>query len=227
MTSRTNARIAGAAFLFYILVGIASGVLFSRGTRGEGIAARLASVPQHLLEIRLSLVFTLLSALSALVLAVTLYGITRDEDNELAMFGLTCRAGEGVLGMFPVTSLGMIWLGTVSGASAPDAASVNALGAFLLKFGAWKSMTCAILFALGSTAFAWQFLRGRMIPLWMARLGVAASALLVVGLPLQLAGWVGGTIVLIVLWLPMLVFELALAVWLIAKGAAQPAIQRA
>jgi hypothetical protein len=227
MTRRTNARIAGTAFLFYILVGISSGILFSRGTGGEGIVARLASVPHHVLEIRLSIVFNLLSALSALVLATTLYGITRDEDNELAMFGLTCRVGEGVLGMFALSSLGMLWLGTASGPNAPDAASASALGTFLLKFGAWQSQTCAILFALGSTAFAWLFLRGRMIPLWMARLGVAASVLLVVGLPLQLAGWIGGTIVLIVLWLPMLVFELALAVLLIAKGAAQPATQRA
>jgi hypothetical protein len=32
------------------------------------------------------------------VLAVTLYGITRDEDHELAMLGLVCRVAEGVLG---------------------------------------------------------------------------------------------------------------------------------
>jgi hypothetical protein len=222
VTRRTSSRIAGVAFLFYIAVGISSGVLFSRGTAGDGIAARLASVPLHVTEIRLSMVATLLSALSALVLAVTLYGLTRDEDHELAMFGLTCRAGEGILGMFPLSTLGVLWLGTVSGSIAPDAASANALGAFLLKFGGWKSQTCAILFAMGSTAFAWLFLRGRMIPIWMARLGVVASVLLVVGLPIQLAGWIGGTIVLVVLWLPMLVFELALAVWLILKGAATP-----
>ena len=32
------------------------------------------------------------------MLAVTLYGITRDEDHELAMLGLVCRVAEGVLG---------------------------------------------------------------------------------------------------------------------------------
>jgi hypothetical protein len=223
MTRRTTARIAGITFIFYIVVGISSGVLFGRGTGGQGIAAKLASVPQHVSEIRLSVIFTLLSALSALVLAVTLYGITRDEDQELAMFGLVCRAGEGILGMFPLSTLGMLWLGTISGPSALDGASANALGALMLKFGGWNAQTCAFLFAMGSTAFAWMFLRGRMIPIPTARLGVAASILLVVALPLQLVGWVGGTVAYIIMWLPMLVFELALAWWLIVKGVTAPA----
>src|SRR6266487_1208082 len=34
----------------------------------------------------------------ALVLAVTLYAITRDQDRDLAMLGLTCRVAEGVIG---------------------------------------------------------------------------------------------------------------------------------
>ncbi|MEO8680585.1 MAG: hypothetical protein ABI665_16150 [Vicinamibacterales bacterium] len=61
-------------------------------------------------------------------------------------------------------------------------------------------------------------------------LGVAASALLVILLPLQVAGWFGGarawsSPVTWAVWLPMLVFELTLAVWLITRGAAMPARQ--
>ncbi len=50
----------------------------------------------------------------------------------------------------------------------------------------------AIYFSVGSLLFSWLLLRGRMIPVVLAWLGVLASALLVVILPLQLAGLFGG-----------------------------------
>ena len=77
----------------------------------------------------------------------------------------------------------------------------------------------ATFFAVGSTAFAYLLLRGRMIPVPLAWLGVVASAVLVVGLPLQLAGWVHGPITS-VMWLPMLAFEVPLGLWLLTKGVA-------
>ena len=218
MTRRSSARLAGIAFLVYIAVGISGSLLYARGTAGKTMAEKLASVPTHLLEIRISLLLTILSAICALVLAVTLYGVTRDQDHEVAMFGLVCRAGEGILGIFTVTTLGMLWLGTASGPGAPDAAFAPAMGSLLAKFGAWKATTCAFLFALGSTAFAALLLRGRMIPRWLAVLGVAASIDLVIMLPLQLAGLVSGTIAYAVMWLPMLVFEVVLAVLFIRRG---------
>lgn len=44
MTRRTNARIAGFTYLFYIAVAFPSMVLFNRATAGEGIAAKLAGL---------------------------------------------------------------------------------------------------------------------------------------------------------------------------------------
>src|SRR5688500_16475659 len=92
----------------------------------------------------------------------------------------------------------------------------------------------AIFFAVGSTLFCWLLLRGRMIPIALARLGVLASVLLVVILPLQLAGLLGGPTgwswsasVTWLVWLPMLVFEVVLALWLLIKGVAMPPAQNA
>lgn len=81
----------------------------------------------------------------------------------------------------------------------------------------------AIYFAVGSLFFSWLLLRGRLIPAALAQLGVIASALLVVVLPLQLVGLFGGSMswassVTWLVWLPMLVFEVTLALWLIIKG---------
>jgi len=172
MTTRTTetshliyARVAGFTFLFYIAAGMTSLALAGRTNVTD--------------------VLGLLTSFSALVLGVTLYMITREQEPALAMLALTCRVLEAVSG------------------------------------------EAAIFFAVGSTIFSWLILRGRLIPVALAWLGVLASVLLVVILPLQLAGLVGGPTswsasVTWLVWLPMLVFEVVLALWLLIKGVALP-----
>jgi hypothetical protein len=225
MTRTTNARIAGFTFLFYIAAGVSSMVLFGRATRGDGIAAKLASIAQHATDVRIVVLLTLLTTFSAIVLGVTLYAITRELDPDLAMLGLICRVIEGLNGVAGISAtLKLIWLATDTGANALDAGARHALGAFLLN-GAGSA---PIFFAVGSTLFSWLFLRGRMIPIALAWLGVLASILLVVITPLQTAGLFGGSgswgsSVTWLVWLPMLVFEVTLALWLLIKGVAVPA----
>ena len=166
MTYRTNARIAGVAYFVYFAAGIGSLVLSGRAHATD--------------------VLSVMTSFSALVLGVTLYAITREEDPDIAMLGLACRVIEGIPGE-----------GT-------------------------------IYFAVGSTLFAWLLLRGRMIPIALAWLGVIAGVLLVVILLLQRAGLFGGAVnwsspVTWLTSLPMLVFEVALALWLLIKGVATPA----
>ena len=165
-THTTYARVAGFTFIFYIVAGITS---LSLGNQSQ-IADLLY----------------LLQNVSALVLGVTLYMLTREYGPALALLALTCRIMEAIHD---------------------------------------KS---EIFFAVGSLLFCLLLLRGRVIPLGLAWLGVIASALLVAILPLQLAGvlanmsWVSaGTWII---WLPMLVFEVVLALWFLIKGVAVPQI---
>jgi hypothetical protein len=227
MTRTTNARIAGFAFLFYIAVGITQMVL-SGAISASGTAARLALMAQHTSRIQVELLLTLLTSMTALTLAVALYAITRDEDRDLAILALCCRVGEGMLGMIaPMITLGLLWLATTTevGTAVRDTPATLVLAGFLRELGGWNTITAAMLFAIGSTIFSWLFLRGRMIPRSLAWLGVAASVLLVVLLPLELAGVVSGPVTRI-MWLPMAAFEIPLGLWLLVKGAAMPARRR-
>ena len=224
MTRLTNARLAGVTFLVYIAAGITSMILFAGATRGEGVAAQLTTIAQNATDLRLTILLTLVMNLSALVLAVTLYAITREQDRDLATLGLTCRAAEGIAGMDLSGTLGLLWLATGTGNDALDAGAASALGGFFLKMQQTMGAS-ATFFALGSTLFSWLLLRGRMIPVPLAWLGVLASALLVVCCPLQLAGLLGGPVTTF-MWIPMLVFEVVLAFWLIVKGVAQPRGER-
>jgi len=217
MSRMINARIAGLTFLFYIAVGITSMIVFGRASGGDEIAVKLAAMAQHETAVRVTVLLELLQSFSALVLAVTLWAITREQDQVLAMGGLVCRVAEGLLGAVGIPgTLALLWIATASGAGAPDPAAAHALAAFLLRGSVALTAT---FFAVGSLLFSHLLLRGRMIPTSLAWLGVIASALLVIGLPLQLAGFLHGPVASF-MWLPMLAFEVPLALWLLIKGVA-------
>lgn len=227
MTRTTNARLAGFTFLAYIATGIASMVLFGQAAAGANAAASLASIAQHATAVRLTAVLTLLTFFEAIVLGVTLYALTRDEDLDLALLGLCCRVGEGVLGAASaVSTMQLLSVAVASSTSTvPDAAAATALGASLLRQGGSSTAIGATCFAVGSSLFSYLFLRARSIPVPLAWLGVLASVLLVVALPVQLAGFLPASLAWPI-WMPMLAFEVTLALWLLVKGVAMPARQR-
>lgn len=215
MTRATNARIAGFTFLLYIVVGITTLVL-DQATKADGIVQRLALIAEHATRVRVTILLSLLVCVTALTLAISLYAITRDVDRDLAALACACRIGEGMLGAIaPVMTLGLVWLAT--GEPADTGAGAASLGAFLLHVGQWNTLIAATLFSVGSTLFSWLLLRGRLIPVPLAWLGVVGSALLIVGLPLQLAGFLSGPVTQL-MWVPVAVFELTLGPWLLVKG---------
>lgn len=219
MTRKANARLAGFTFLLYIAVGLAAMALDQRATMGEGIAGRLANLATHATAYRTTLVLTVLMGLCALVLAVTLHALTREEDAELAKLAMFCRVGEGLVGLAGIpAALGLVKLAT-SEAAAPGTgtAGTAALSGYLLSVGDGNALVCSILFAVGSTLFCWLFLRARLIPSVLAWLGVFASVLLVVALPAQLGGALAGPATGCV-WMPMVLFEVVFALWLMIKG---------
>lgn len=170
MTIPANARIAGVTYLVYIVAGMSD---------------MLSGQPQ------VTALMSVFMSFSALLLGVTLWAITREQDPDLAMIALACRVLE----------------------AAPGPGEIY--------------------FAVGSTIFCWLLLRGRMIPAGLAWLGVAASAGLVALLLAQRAGFFGGRTdwsspFTWAVWLPLLVFELTFAAWVLTKGiATHPARHRA
>jgi uncharacterized MAPEG superfamily protein len=202
-------------FLFYIVIGVAQAIIGAGVSAGNGAAARLASMAGHAGQVRTNALLGLLMAFTALVLAAALYGVTRDEDHDLAILALSFRVGEGILGAIPtLLSLALLSLATDS---AVETASNAALAGGLFKIRSLAPLVGSIFFAVGSTIFAYLLLRGRLIPLTLAWLGVAASVLLVVTLPVQLVGLITGPAAQAV-WIPMAAFEIPLGIWMLVRG---------
>jgi len=192
--------------------------LFGQVAIGPTMAAKFSSLAQHVTTVRVCALLELLTFFEAATLAVTLYALTRDEDTDVAMLAFACRLAEGVIGA--VGALGTLRLASVAEASSQagaDGVALTALGASLLAQGGSSGLIGAMCFAVGSTLFAWLFLRARSIPVALAWLGVAASALLVLALPLRLTRLLPPRLEWPI-WMPMLAFEVTLAVWLIVKG---------
>ena len=221
MTAAKNARVAGSMFLAYIVLGISEMVVFGRASKGADTAARLASMVQHETAVRMSVLLTLLTFAVAIALAVALYALTRDEDRDLALMALWFRGTEAIFAAVAcVRTLGLLALATASvDAVGAEAAAANALGASLMSQGGATPLIAATCFAVGSTIYCYLFLRARSIPVALSWLGIAASLVLVVALPLRIAGVLSGTAAFVV-WLPMLVFEVTFALWLLIKGVA-------
>ena len=220
MTRAANARLAGFAYIFYIVVAFPAMVLEGRATAGRDMAARLANVAQHAPELHLAAVLSLLGCFCAITLAVTTYAITRDVDADLAMLSLACRVAEGVVGGAGIlTTLGLLSVATAAKENPASVTSALPVGILVLQQGG--PLVAATFFAVGSTIFASLLLRGRIVPVWLAWLGVASSMLIVVVLLMQLGGLMRGAISQLV-WLPIAAFEIIVAFWLMIRGAAVP-----
>lgn len=221
MTRATNARVAGFTFLFYIVIGIAGMVAFDMATHGATIAEQLASISAGSTGMTLSFVCSLLTILCALTLAVTLYALTHKEDVDLARFAMTCRVVEAAINSaVAMALLALVHVATQGSGSSP-AQSTETVATVLLHVPAWAAIIGGTIFAVSSAIYSTLFLRGRLIPTWLARLGVIASILLIGMLPLAATQLINNAIGNLA-WLPMLVFEVTLGCWLLINGKLLP-----
>lgn len=221
MTRRMNARLAGIAYLLYIAAAFPAMVISRRATAGADVAARLANMAQHAFDVRLAAVLTLIGCFCALVLAVTLYAVTRVQDRDLAMIALTCRVAEGVTGGTGIAAtLALLSVVAAPGRTPADAPALQTLASFIF---ADTVFVAATFFAVGSTIFSWLLLQGRMVPTWLAWVGVVGSALAAVAMPLQALGVLSDATAQLT-WAPVGVFEIFVALWFIIKGVREPEV---
>ncbi|WP_460707673.1 DUF4386 domain-containing protein [Myceligenerans halotolerans] len=211
MSSRIAARLAGALFLFVMVsVLVASALQGETGDAGEALRA----ISERTLPYRASIVALLVAAVASLALGVTLYAVTRRQDENLAMLALVCRVAEA--GPYVVQIVGALALLSLSGSPGATELALAVLAADAVS---WGVNIGATFFAVSSAVFAYLLLRARAIPMFLSVTGLVASLILVVAIPMETAAGVttaeGASMLL---WLPMFVFEIGAGFWLLLKG---------
>ncbi len=213
---RTYARLAGICFLANYVLQMAgdSVTIILRGGETAAEVARYAA--SHYLLWRVCLLEVGLAWISTGVLAFALYVVLEPVDRRLAQLAACMRLGASFVGtasmMFRVAQ-GRLYLESAAGdVLAPEQLR---LLVSVLKRGASEGVELAWLFqGAGAALFFWLFLRSRYLPRWLARLGLAGTAVLI---PMSAAMFVFPQYIgpLKLVGLPGFVAEVATAVWLL------------
>ena len=212
-SNRRTAIIVGVLFI----AGTVSGVL------SVVFAGSILDDPDYLIKISTHenqfIVGTLFFLLMGIVLAmvpVMMFPIFKKHNQALALGYVVFRGAlETVAYMLGI----IIWLSLLTlsqehvKAGASDASYFQTLGTLFLDAGDWTNYVGSIIFSLGALMFYYLFYQSKLIPRWLSIWGLVGAALV---LALNLAGMFGAD--LEVLWAPLAVQEMVLAIWLIVKG---------
>ncbi len=216
-SDRNSARIAGALFITAAVAGILS-LPFVAPT---GDPEYLTKAAENGNQVVAGALLQVIMAGACAGIAIWLYPVLRRHDEALALGSVGFRIIEAVL--LVVSALSVLSLLTLSQeyvrAGAPEVSYFPTLGTLLLAMRDWTGLLLSqIAFGLGALMYYRIFYQSRLIPRWLSGWGAAAIVLHLSAALLEMIGGVPLPPATILLHLPILVNELVLAVWLIAKG---------
>jgi hypothetical protein len=224
-TNRTNAAVVGVLFI----IGTVSGLLMLP------VLGNILNAPDHLTMIATNEVRMIIATLLKFIMGVAcagiglaLYPILKKYNEGLAIGSVGFRIIEGVVDV--VGALGYVALLALSQefvkAGAP-AASYFQTADVLIKAGAdWLANVAMLLtWSIGALMYYSVFYQFRLIPRWLTVWGLVGVTLTIISCLLVMFHLIPGFgIIQVVVNVPILLQEMVLAVWLIAKGINPPAV---
>lgn len=216
MTQRAEGKLAGYAYLAYIVFAMSAAILSRKTTTGADTSQILSTLRSTIALSQIAVLLDLLQIVCAVVLAVTLYRLSRTVDATLALLAMAFRFGEGMAGFVPLLSrLELMKLASTQNPWCADSAGCLAVSGEILRRP--DDLFGQFCFVIGGFLFAYLLLVGRLIPRWMAWTGVITIGLQLICVPLYTATLLPGKVVNWA-WFPILLYEVPLGIWLIRKG---------
>jgi len=213
-SSNNTPRFLGAAFLLQAVASLVwTQLLLSLIVPGD-ISASMTNIANNPLQMRASIVLTMITAIGVAILGALLYVVLRKENRIIALIALVLYLLEAsilAVSRIPLYSLLRISQESVM---AEQPAYIQTLGNLLYEladFGDWLHM---LPFALGAIMFYYLFFKSRYIPRVLSLWGLIAASLALIG---TLSVLLGYDIPMLVFYLN-LPFELTIGVWLLVKG---------
>jgi hypothetical protein len=220
--SKTNARITGVLFILGTVPAIAVTALWGS----------LISSAEYLSLMAANAVYMLLTALVVMFMGfvcagigVTLYPVLKPHGEGLALGVMGFRFMEGTLQV--VNAIILVVLLAVSQefvkAGSPPDSFFQSAGALVRTVRDWGlNGTAAFAWCIGAFIYYTIFYRKRLLPRWLSLWGLAGLVLFLASAFASMFGYLGSLSPLrFLLCLPIMVQEMVLAVWLIAKGYAE------
>ena len=211
--NRKTAIIVGALFIIGTVAGILSGV----------ITGSVFDDPNYLVEISanenqiiIGALFILIMGFALAMIPAILFPIFKKYNEPLAFGSVIFR---GALEAVTYIAFVISWLLLLTlsqayvKAGTPDTSHFQTLGFVLLEAGVWIGHLVSIVFSLGALMIYYLFYQSRLIPRWLSVWGLIGGILY---LTEPLLGMFGNEFE--ILFVPLALQEMVLAVWLIVKG---------
>ena len=212
-SDRKTAIIVGILFIIGTVAGILSAVVTGPVLSDPDI---LVSVSANENQIIIGALLVLTMGFALAMVPVMLYPIFKKQNEALALGAVLFR---GALEAVAYIAIVLSWFLLISlsrnyvQAGTPDATYFHSLGNLILAAGDWSNLILAIVFSLGALIIYFLFYQSKRIPRWLSAWGFI-GAIIYIAHPL-LAMF---DTKLDVLFVPLAVQEMVLAVWLIVKG---------
>jgi len=216
-TQKSAPRLLGAAFLLVAVVSLSSGLLLSSIVGSGSISDILVHVSHQGTLLRLGSLGELVTSAGIVALAGLLYSVLYTQHKLIALVALGCWLAEAISLAF--SQIGTLALLPVSldfvQAGAPVHSSYQTLGAFLYNGVYNQGITIHMWFyCLGGMLWYALFYTSKYIPRVISLWGLLAVSVALVGIVLQLLGYE----VSILVFLPILPFEVTIGGWLLLRG---------
>ncbi len=219
---RRTAVLVGALFLISTATFIVSNALI---TPLLGSPNFLSEVSDHSQLMIAATLIGLIEGIATVGIAVALYPILKRQHPALALGYAGVRIAELAIAAVGF-GLGGLLLVTLS-ATATNGASSETLGTLLVALRHWTLMLVYVYTALGGLMLSYMLLRNRLVPRWLAVLGLIGYPALLLVAVLDMLGLIDTVAGLgLVGLIPGGLFELLLPIWLFAKGFNLTALDR-
>lgn len=216
---RVNGKFTGLFFITATVTAIIGLLLYDPILKTNDF---LMSGAANSSQIVLGAIFELILVISAIGTAIMLFPYLRKFDGRFALGYLVFRLTEAILilvGIVSVLALLTVSKNAVT-ASAPTVESLRAVGIALIGMHDWTFILGpCIMLGVNTSIYSFVFYRTKLVPRSLASLGIIGSVLILISGILAMFNIVPlFTMGAMLLALPIAVYEMILAGWLIAKG---------
>ena len=221
-TYRMNAVMAGVLYILGTVSGVASLVVAGNLVTGEDVLTRIATDPSRL---TLGTFFILTMGFSLAAMTVFLYPLFRKDSEPLAM-GMVIFRGALEGAGYIISAISWVLLGALSkefAAAGADSAALPAVGNVVLQAGDKISNIETFVFIIGAACLYTSFYRTKLIPRWLSVWGLIGAVPFVA---VDLLKFFDINLGLDILYLPLAVQEMVMALWLIIKGFSPEAVTK-
>lgn len=229
MTRQSTARIAGLLYLITMIIPLLAEIFLREPLIVRADPAQTArNIAASVGQFRLSIVSGLVAVAGEVILLVALYVVLESINRNLAFLAAFWRLVKCAI--FALIALNdFVALSLLSGAEylrAFDTSQLQALARMFISVRHDGGLIGGVFLGLGSTVFAYLWLKSRYIPRGLAAWGIFSSLVLAIGILAIMIAPGLRSVMGPTYWAPLFIFEVTLGVWLLVKGIRAPIVEQ-